>query len=333
MNPGDATVLVRRAGRTGRITLNRPRALNALNLEMIRTIAAALESWRADPAIHAVVLDAAGDRAFCAGGDVRHLRQLSIEGRHTDVEQFFTEEYALNLAIARYPKPYVSLIGGICMGGGIGLSAHGSIRVATDTAAFAMPETAIGLFPDVGATFILPRLRGAHGMHLALTGERVDGATATWLGLATHYAPGADLAALADALATDGIAALPAVTQPPPAPPPQPGIAAFAEPTLPAVLAALEAQDGDWSRAQRETLGRVSPSALFWTFAIVSQGAHRTLEQCQAAELALTRHTVPHADFHEGVRAMLVDKDHAPKWSPPHIADVNEATIHAMLAT
>ena len=306
--------------------------LNALNLEMIRVIAAALELWRESPGVHAVVLEAAGDRAFCAGGDVRHLRQLSLEGRHEAVEQFFAEEYALNLAIARYPKPYISLIGGICMGGGIGLSVHGGIRVATENASFAMPETAIGLFPDVGATFILPRLRGAHGMRLALTGERVDGATATWLGLATHYAPGADLNALADALAADGVAVLADAVQPPPVPEAQPGMAAFAEPSLPAVLATLEARDDAWSRAQRASLDRVSPSALFWTFAIVRQGADRTLEQCQAAELALTRRTVPHADFHEGVRAMLVDKDHAPKWSPARIADVDEAVIREMVA-
>ena len=145
------TVLARRDGRIGRITLNRPRVLNALDIGMIRGVAAALAEWSGDPAVHAVVIDGAGDRAFCAGGDIRQVRAASLEGRHDDVEAFFTEEYALNLAIARCRKPFVALVGGICMGGGIGLSVHGSARVATPAAMFAMPEPGIALFPDVGA--------------------------------------------------------------------------------------------------------------------------------------------------------------------------------------
>ena len=147
------TVIARRDGRIGRIMLNRPKALNAIDLPMIRACSRALDGWREDPHVHAVVIEGAGDRAFCAGGDVRALRQFELDGEHHKAEAFFREEYELNLMIATYPKPYIALIDGICMGGGIGVSVHSPYRVATEHAAFAMPETAIGFFPDIGATF------------------------------------------------------------------------------------------------------------------------------------------------------------------------------------
>ena len=181
-----ASVVTRIEGRAGHITLNRPKALNALNLEMINAITAALESWRHDPAVHLIIIDSSSERAFCAGGDVRGVRDWVLAGRSQDVETFFVLEYALNYLTARYPKPYVALIDGICMGGGIGLSIHGTVRVATEHAVFAMPETQLGLFPDVGGSYFLPRLRGAFGMYLGLTGARVGSADACWLGLATH---------------------------------------------------------------------------------------------------------------------------------------------------
>ncbi len=159
----EPTVIARRDGRVGRIVLNRPQALNALDLAMIRACAQALEGWRDEPQVHAVVIEGAGDRAFCAGGDIRALRQYELDGEHHKAETFFREEYELNLMIATYPKPYIALIDGICMGGGIGVSVHAPYRVATEHAAFAMPETAIGFFPDIGATFFLPRLPGEIG--------------------------------------------------------------------------------------------------------------------------------------------------------------------------
>ncbi len=326
-------VIVRTHGRIGHITLNRPQALNALDLSMIRVIATALAAWREDPSVHAVVLDAAGERAFCAGGDVRTLRSLVLAGDHAAVEAFFVEEYALNLAIARYPKPYVSLIDGICMGGGIGLSVHGAVRVATEGASFAMPETVVGLFPDVGATFILPRLRGVFGMYLALTSARVGGADAAWLGLATHFVPRERIRGLAEDLAEHGVAALAAAAVSPP-----PGemaglesaIAGFGGGSVGEIMQALERMDTDWSRTMLATLRAVSPTSLLWTFEIVRAGGGRTLEQCQQAELALTRHATRHPDFAEGVRAMVVDKDRAPRWSPPRLEDVDPAFIAAM---
>ena len=323
----EAAVVVRRQGRIGRLTLNRPGALNALDLEMVRLIAAALAEWRDDPSVHAVALDAAG-RAFCAGGDIRAIRSQALAGDHAGAERFFREEYALNLAIARYPKPYVSLIDGICMGGGIGLSVHGGIRVASEGAQFAMPETGIGMFPDIGATFILPRLRGHYGMYLALTGARVGGADAAWLGLATHFVPRERIGGLADAMAEDGIAVLPAAAAAP-AVPAIPGDEAgvFAAGSVAGIMAGLERLGTEWSRATLATLRQASPSAVHWTFEIVRRGAGRTLEQCFAAELDLARRAVRHPDFAEGVRAMVVDKDRAPRWSPARLEDVDAAAV------
>ncbi len=204
----EQTVIARRDGRVGRIVLNRPQALNALDLAMIRACTRALTAWRDDPHVHGVVIEGAGDRAFCAGGDIRALRQYELDGEHHKAETFFREEYELNLMIATYPKPYVALIDGICMGGGIGVSVHAPYRVATEHAAFAMPETAIGFFPDIGATFFLPRLPGQIGTYLGLTGLRMQGADAVHAGLATHFTPRADLPALSHALAADGPGAL-----------------------------------------------------------------------------------------------------------------------------
>ncbi len=326
----EPTVIARQQGRIGRITLNRPRALNALDLGMVRAIRSALDEWENVPSVHAVVIEGAGGRAFCAGGDIRQIRAMSMSADYTGIEQFFSEEYALNLAIARYPKPYISLIDGICMGGGIGVSVHGSVRVASEAAQFAMPETGIALFPDVGATFVLPRLRGDWGRYLALTGSRVGGAEAVWLGLATHFVPSSAMPGLANALATEGLAALSEVAvPPPPSTLATQDVTAFGSDSVVEVLDALHAADTPFARSALDTLRHVSPSAVLWTFEIVRRGAARTLEQCLAAELALTRHVVRHPDFLEGVRAMIVDKDRTPRWSPSTIEAVDLAAIRA----
>ena len=204
----EPSVITRHDGRVGRITLNRPKALNALNLPMIRAITQALAAWRDDPHIHAVVIEGTGDRAFCAGGDIRALRQHQLDGNRPWVDAFFIEEYALNKMIAAYPKPYIALIDGICMGGGIGVSIYGAYRVASEHAMFAMPETAIGFFPDIGATFFLPRLPGQLGTYLGLSGARIHGADAVHAGFATQFTPRAEMAQLSKALAHDGVAAL-----------------------------------------------------------------------------------------------------------------------------
>jgi enoyl-CoA hydratase/carnithine racemase len=330
----EQSVIARRDGRVGRIVLNRPKALNALDLAMIRACTRALATWHDDPHVHAVVIEGAGDRAFCAGGDVRALRQYELDGEHHKAETFFREEYELNLMIARYPKPYVALIDGICMGGGIGVSVHAPYRVATEHAAFAMPETAIGFFPDIGATFFLPRLPGRLGTYLGLTGTRMEGADAVHAGLATHFAPRADLPALSRALAEDGLGALGHHTVTPPPFSLAPHRAAidrcFGAGGVAEIVQRLEVCGGAWAIKAAAALRAVSPSALCWTLEALRRGADMTLPQCQGAELALTRTTMRHPDFAEGVRAMVVDKDRAPRWQPARIEDVAPASIAAM---
>ena len=330
----EQTVIARRDGRVGRIVLNRPQALNALDLAMIRACTRALTEWRDDPHVHGVVIEGAGDRAFCAGGDVRALRQYELDGEHHNAETFFLEEYELNLMIATYPKPYVALIDGICMGGGIGLSVHAPYRVATEHAAFAMPETAIGFFPDIGATFFLPRLPGEIGTYLGLTGLRMQGADAVHAGLATHFTPRAELPALSHALAEDGPAALGCHAAPLPAFSLASQRAAidrcFGADSMREIVQRLEASGDEWAARTLAALRAVSPSALCWTLEALRRGANLTLPQCQSAELALTRTTMRHPDFAEGVRAMVVDKDRKPRWQPARIEEVEPAETATM---
>jgi enoyl-CoA hydratase len=331
----EASVMVRRDGRVGRIVLNRPRALNALNLGMIRDCGRALDAWRDDPLIHAVVIEGAGERAFCAGGDIRAVRQFHLDGRTQDVEAFFSEEYALNFQIATYPKPYIALIDGICMGGGIGVSVHGAYRVASEHALFAMPETAIGFFPDIGATYVLPRLPGQLGVYLALTGARVQGADGVHAGLATHFIRRADLHRLSSDLAKDGPAALARHAAPLPpfslAPHRELIDMCFGGGSMTEIMHRLEA-GGEFARATADTLRRMSPSALVWSLRLLREGARRTLRQCLDAELRATRTVTAYREFLEGVRAMVVDKDRQPRWQPARIEDVDPAEVDRILA-
>ena len=329
----DSSILSRRQGRIGRVTLNRPGVLNALDLAMIHAIQAALDDWRDDPLVHAVVMDAAPGRAFCAGGDIRALRALAMAEDYDAIERFFTAEYALNLAIAQYPKPYISLIDGICMGGGVGISIHGAVRVATEAAQFAMPEAAIGMFPDVGGSFLLPRLRDGFGLYLGLTGARVSAADAVYLGLATHFVPQERIGALARRLAEDGICALAEAAVPPPRgtfPDLAGCLGPFDASSVRDILGALERLDTEWSRATAATMRASSPTALLWAFELIRRGAGRTLKACLQAELALTPHVMRHPDFREGVRAHVIDKDRTPSWSPARVESVAPESIAAL---
>jgi enoyl-CoA hydratase/carnithine racemase len=334
--PNEQSVIARRDGRAGRILLNRPKALNALDLEMIRALTGALTEWHDDPHVHLVMIEGAGDRAFCAGGDIRALRDAQLNGDRPTADAFFSEEYALNRMIATYPKPYVALIDGICMGGGIGVSVHAPYRVATEHAMFAMPETAIGFFPDIGATFFLPRLPGRIGTYLGLTGARMQGADAVHAGLATQFCPRARLAALAQALAEDGAGALAEYAAPLPAFSLAAQRAAldhcFAADTVLEIVQRLETDGSDtdvreWAKRTLDMLRGVSPSALCWTLKALQRGANLTLPHALDAEFALTHTTMRHPDFAEGVRAMVVDKDRKPRWQPARIEDVDPAAI------
>lgn len=337
MSPeSETTVIARKQGRIGRLTLNRPKALNAVNRSMLRTIRRALDGWGDDPAVHAVVIEGAGGRAFCAGGDIRWLREMTLSGHHAETEAFFAEEYALNLAIARYPKPFVALIDGVCMGGGVGLSVHGSFRVVSGAATLAMPETSIGFFPDVGASYILPRLRPGFGMFLALTGARANAADAMFLGLATHYVERERFDSLADELAKEGLAALGLAAVPPP---PSAmaslvdAVRCFEAHSVAAIIESLAVLDGDWARDTLAAVRTMSPSAVLWSFELMRRGGCQTLEQCLATELALSRPINRHPDFQEGVRAMVVDKDLTPHWSPARIEDVDGSVIAGLFSS
>lgn len=331
----EPSLLVRREGAAGTLRMNRPKSLNALDLEMIRSFQAAIDAWKSDTALRLVVLEGEG-RAFCAGGDVRSIRQLAIDGDAAAIEAFFAGEYAVNRGIARFGKPWVSLIDGACMGGGIGVSVHNGPRVVTENALLAMPETAIALFPDVGTSYVLPRLPGAIGTWLALTGARLRGAEAVPAGLATHFVPRERLPALraalleGDAGVVDRFAA-----------PPEPGFAphraaidrCFGRDSMAAILAALEAEGTDWARGQVAVLRRMSPTSLCVSLELIRRGAGATLDECLAIELALTRSVVNrHPDFREGVRSLLVDKDNAPRWTPASIEAVDPAAIQALFA-
>ncbi len=329
----DPPIIIRQQGQIGRLTINRPKALNAIDHAMVRMLCGALDAWRNDSAIDVVVIEGAGDRAFCAGGDIRQVRDMALAGQHAGIEAFFADEYALNAAIAHYPKPYVALIDGVCMGGGMGLSIHGSARAVTDAAVLAMPETGIGFFPDVGASFFLPRLPGSHGMFLALTGAQVQGADATRLGLATHYVARDRITALAEEMAKDGMTALTRAALPLPTGT-KPGhpevIACFAADSVAGILECLTGLESPPAQDALDTLRSRSPTAVVWAFELMRLGVGRTLDQCLRIELALTRQAVRHPDFAEGVRAMVVDKDRNPHWSPARIEDVPLDGIKAL---
>ena len=335
MSDADATVVMRREGAIGTVLMNRPRALNALDLGMIRGLQAAVDAWRDDGAVKLVLLEGAGGKAFCAGGDVRGIRDAAIAGDTASIEAFFAEEYALNRGIARFGKPWVSFIDGVCMGGGIGVSVHNAPRIATENALLAMPETAIALFPDVGTSYVLPRLPGEIGTWLALTGARLRGADSVHAGLATHFVPRARLPDLKAALAEGDVSAVGRFAE---SPPPASFHAhrdairrCFAAEAVPAILRALEAEGTDWAAEQAAILRRMSPTSLSVSLELLRRGAEATLDECLEMELALTRVVVNrHPDFREGVRAVLVDKDNKPSWSPPRIEDVDPAAIRAM---
>jgi enoyl-CoA hydratase len=329
-------VIRRVSGGTGLIELDRPAALNALDLTMVRLLTEALEEWRDDPAVRSVLVRSTSPKAFCAGGDIRAVCEAAQRGDDAAVLAYFSAEYRLNALIAAYPKPYTALIDGYAMGGGLGISVHGSARVVTERAVLSMPETAIGFFPDIGASHFLPQLPGAFGWYLGLTGVRISGAAAVECGLATHYVPAAELPALEAVLrsgqppaeALDRFATTAPVSE-------TAGHRAaiercFTAPdlgTLRARLAAENAEDAEdaenaedtdrqWADDTVAILDRVSPMSLAVTFELLRAGAGSSLSDCLARELDLARRIAYAPDFHEGVRAALVDKDRAPVWAP-----------------
>ncbi len=333
----DAELLTEVRGSLGLLTLNRPKALNALTLGMVHAMVAQLKVWAEDPAISTVAVRGAGDRAFCAGGDVRALWESGMN-RTEYASTFWHDEYQLNTLIKEYPKPYVALIHGLVMGGGVGVSFHGSHRVVCETTGFAMPETGIGLFPDVGGTYFLPRLPGQSGLYLALTGARVKAADLRHLGLATHIAAYADfepiIAALAAGAEPDSVLA-PYVANATDAPirARQEEIdALFCGDGVEAILAALDRAQTDFARETAATIRTKSPTSLKIAYRQMVEGRRHTFRECMKLEFRVTERIQQGEDFYEGVRAIIIDKDNAPRWSPARVEDVTDAAIDACFA-
>ena len=340
MPPATEEVLVRCDGRAGRITLNRPNALNALTHAMVGRIREALVDWKGDPSVQVVLLDGAGDRGLCAGGDVRSLYESRTQGSGY-ARTFWRDEYRLNALIGRYPKPCVALQDGIVMGGGIGLSAHARHRVVTERSRLAMPETGIGLIPDVGGTWLLARTPGAAGVYLGLTGESMGATDAIHARFADTYISFARLPALVERLCDSkggavgtiiaGLAETPATSE----------LAdrgvdidqTFAGETIEAIIDALDRRPSEWAAKAAATLAQKSPKSLKLTLAAIRNARQlRSLEDALRVEYRLTVRLFDDGEFLEGVRALIVDKDRRPKWSPSNLADVPRDLVERYLA-
>jgi enoyl-CoA hydratase len=332
------------------LTLNRPQALNALTLNMIREMDAHLIAAAKDPAIHAVVVTGAGGRAFCSGGDVKAVAlegKAAREGRPatTLAQDFFREEYTLNHRIFTFPKPYISLIDGIVMGGGKGISAHGSHRVVTENTLFAMPETNIGFFPDVGGGYFLPRCPGQTGAYLALTSKRIKAIDTIYIGFATHFVPAESIPALTDALCEaawdaggDLRAQASALIEPfTSAAPGESELAphreqidrCFGADTVEAIMACLQKDGSPWAEETLGAMYAMSPTSLKVTLRQLRLGARMPFAQVMTMEYRLSQSLLRGHDFYEGIRAALIDKDRHPKWSPARVAEVSDQDVAA----
>jgi enoyl-CoA hydratase len=335
-------IIARKVGQVGRITLNRPRALNALTHGMCLDMIAALEAWRADDALRAVVVDGAGEKGFCAGGDIL---QLHNSGKAGDDRAwlFWRDEYRLNTLIHDYPKPYVAMIDGITMGGGVGISVHGSHRVAGDRTVFAMPETGIGFHPDVGGAYFLPRLAGEIGTWMGLTGARLKAPDCVAAGLATHYCPSSRTEALIAALEQADLAdedALEVLLEEFSGDPGDSELAhtrglidaAFAGDSVEDIAARIGQAGDSWSAKQAKVLATKSPTSLKLTLACLRKGADLGFRDVMRQDLRVSCRCLEGGDFYEGVRAVIIDKDNAPAWSPARLVDVDDTAIAGAFA-
>ncbi|MET8978198.1 enoyl-CoA hydratase/isomerase family protein [Streptomyces sp. NPDC004539] len=330
-------VQCRRAGRVGRVVLDRPKALNALNHAMVLRIDEALTEWEDDPAVEAVVVTGAGERGLCAGGDIRAVHDDARDGDGRASAAFWRDEYRLNARIARYPKPYVAVMDGIVMGGGVGISAHGDVRIVTERSRIAMPETGIGFVPDVGGTHLLAHAPGELGTHLALTGAQIGAADAVLCGLADHYVPSSALPSLLADLADLPLPeALARHEQRPPAPESpadRPWIdACYPADTVEEIVDRLSAYDDPRAKDTAETLLTRSPTSLKVTLAALRRARRLTLEQALDQEFRISCHALTTHDLVEGVRAQIIDKDRDPHWSPATLAEVTGTDVARFFA-
>lgn len=337
MTDGSDEVLTEVDGNVGLITLNRPKAINSLNQPMIDALSAVLTDWARDDKVRAVLLSGAGERGLCAGGDVVSIyhsaRKDGVEAR-----RFWRDEYQLNAQISEFAKPYVAVMDGIVMGGGVGVSAHANTRVVTDTSKVAMPEVGIGFIPDVGGVYLLSRAPGGLGLHAALTGAPFSGADAIAMGFADHYVPHADVEAFRRAVVADGVESALAkyAVEPPPG-----ELAAqrdwidecYAGQTVEDIVAALRAHGAGPAHDAADLIATRSPIALSVTLAAVRRAADLpTLKDILVQDYRVSSASLRSHDLVEGIRAQLIDKDRNPQWSPARLADVTAADVEAYFA-
>ncbi|SOJ56730.1 Short-chain-enoyl-CoA hydratase [Mycobacterium simulans] len=330
-------VLTRVEGGIGFVTLNRPKAINSLNQTMVDTLSTVLLRWERDDAVRAVVLSGAGERGLCAGGDVVAVYH-SARKDGVDARRFWRNEYLLNGQIGRFTKPYVALMDGIVMGGGVGVSAHANTRVVTDTSKVAMPEVGIGFVPDIGGVYLLSRAPGKLGLHAALTGAPFSGADAIALGFADHYVPHSDLDAFTAAIAADGVESALAhhAIEPPPS-----ELAAqrawidecYSGDTVVDIVARLAEHAAPEANDAAKLIATRSPISLSVTFEAVRRAAElKTLEDVLIQDYRVSSASLRSHDLVEGIRAQLIDKDRNPKWSPATLAEVTAAEVAAYFA-
>lgn len=334
----DAHVLIRIIGKAGRITLNRPKALNALNYEMVLEIEKALVAWADDPAVVCVIIDGAGERAFCAGGDIEEIYNSGQRHDYEFALNFWKDEYRLNAYIANYPKPYIAIMHGFVMGGGVGVSAHGSHRIVTDTSMVAMPECGIGLIPDVGGTHILGRSPGSLGEYVGLTGFRLNAEDAIWAGFADDYVPKEKIAALLEKLSSSGdVSNISEFVETPPA-----GTlkmaqdeidAVFSKEDIVQIISALGEVKSEWAQKALKALDHAAPLSLLCTLLMVRDArARNDLVETLSHELRFTSRASQHGELLEGIRAAIIDKDRNPQWRYAKLDDIPKDLIERILA-
>ncbi len=327
-------ILFEQRGHAGIVTLNRPKALNALNHPMVTALAAKLTEWAADDSILHVVLTGAGEKAFCAGGDIRRIYDMKQKGE-PGLPDFFRDEYLLNAQIKAFPKPYVSLIDGIVMGGGVGLSVHGSHRVGSEFTMFAMPETGIGFFPDVGGTYFLPRMPKSTGTYCAMSAGRLKQADALATGILTHTVLRESMAALLKALETatdvEAVIAAHAADTGPSALMKHADIIddVFSAASVAEIMARLDASTSEFAASTALAIRSKSPTSVHLALEQVRRGGELDFNACMKLEYRIVNRVLQGHDFFEGVRAVLVDKDQAPKWCPEQLDQVDSIDLQA----
>uniref|UniRef100_A0A671EW95 3-hydroxyisobutyryl-CoA hydrolase n=1 Tax=Rhinolophus ferrumequinum TaxID=59479 RepID=A0A671EW95_RHIFE len=307
-------VLLERKGCAGVITLNRPKFLNALNLSMVRQIYPQLKKWEQDPETFLIIIKGVGGKAFCAGGDIRAVSEAAKANQKLS-QEFFREEYMLNNAIDSCQKPYVALIHGITMGGGVGLSVHGHFRVATEKSLFAMPETAIGLFPDVGGGYFLPRLQGKLGYFLAFTGFRLKGRDVYTAGIATHFVDSekSKIDQNKPFILEEHLDKINSW---------------FSANSVEQIIEILQQDGSSFALEQLKAINKMSPTSLKITLRQLMEGSSKTLQEVLTMEYRLSQACMGGHDFHEGVRAVLIDKDQSPKWKPAELKEVTDEDLN-----